>query len=69
METVVYIITINSHNEAYIPRITTQEKYPFRICDVTLPQCRTGLVYDYVTLTSYDIYWANNMSLSKNTRS
>ena len=35
-------------------QIMTQRVYPFRICDVVLPQCRTGYVYFLISLCSRD---------------
>ena len=49
-EIVLDIITINSQNETYVTRGVTQETYPFHIFDVTLPQCRTGFVYIFMSL-------------------
>ena len=51
MEEVLSLITIRNENindnEAENPRHRqlTQSHYPFRICDVVLPQCNTGFVY------------------------
>ena len=56
METIVYIITINSQNETYIHRVMTQETYQFRICQVTLPQCRTDFIYILMSLQRPMIY-------------
>ena len=50
METLLDIITINSHNEIHIHRVITQQTYPFHICDVTLPHCRTGFVFMLISL-------------------
>jgi predicted GIY-YIG superfamily endonuclease len=36
---------VNSQSEAHRLRTMTQAAFPFRMCDVTLPQCRTGFVY------------------------
>ena len=52
IERVLELITINSdtnanttnQHENYLP-LMSQETYPFRICDISLPQCRTGFVY------------------------
>ena len=50
MENVLDLITINSNSEIREHRTLTQNNYPFRICDVPLPQCRTGYVYMLLSL-------------------
>ena len=45
MEQVLDLISVNSQSEAHRLRTMTQAAFPFRMCDVTLPQCRTGFVY------------------------
>jgi hypothetical protein len=53
MEQVLDIVTINNSNEVEQQNQTnsfTQNNFPFRICDITLPQCRTGFVYMLISL-------------------
>lgn len=52
MDRVLDLITINSprmqeegREEAWRGRVMSQETFPFRTCDISLPQCRTGFVY------------------------
>jgi len=57
IERVLELITINSdtnanttnQHENYL-RLMSQETYPFRICDISLPQCRTGFVYFLISV-------------------
>ena len=58
MEEVLNLITIrngntNDNEQAESPRHRqlTQSHYPFRICDVVLPQCNTGFVYMLLSIT------------------
>ena len=52
IEDVLELVTINSDNNIgnYVPRTLSPTSYPFRICDIPLPQCRTGYVYMLVSL-------------------
>ena len=51
MEEVLKVITLNNEDDGNInqansfPRQLSQQFYPFRICDQSLPQCNTGFVY------------------------
>ena len=47
MEEVLCLITINKTNDNQVktPRSFTQQTFPYRVCDVSLPQCNTGYVY------------------------
>ena len=52
MEDVLKLITINSNGneEPARNRVMDQESFPFRICDVILPQCNTGYVYMLISM-------------------
>ena len=45
MEQDLDLITMNSESESHRSRTFNQAAFPFRICDIALPQCRTGYVY------------------------
>lgn len=47
MEEILRLITINntSDNHTTRTRTFTQQTFPYRVCDVSLPQCNTGYVY------------------------
>ena len=45
MEQVLDLITMNSESETHRSPTINQAAFPFRICDIALPQCRTGYVY------------------------
>ena len=46
MEHILDVITINSNNDNDdMPTVVSPSTFPFRICDMSLPQCRTGYVY------------------------
>lgn len=46
MEDVLRIITINNNTaSATTTQTMSQESFPFRICDISLPTCNTGYVY------------------------
>ena len=49
MEQVLRLITLNL-DEIDIVRTMTQNTFPFRICDITLPQCNTGFVYFLISI-------------------
>ena len=51
MENILDLITIDedSHTERATPSLTT-ESYPFRICDIPLPQCKSGFVYFLISV-------------------
>ena len=51
-EEVLSLITINSNgNEApQRKRMMNQDSFPFRTCDVSLPQCNTGFVYMLISI-------------------
>ena len=44
IENVLDLVTVNTTSE-YRPRVMTQTTFPYRICDVSLPQCNSGYVY------------------------
>jgi hypothetical protein len=51
MEQVLELITMNGEsNETFQPRIMTPNAFPYRICDIPLPQCNTGFVYMLISL-------------------
>ena len=52
IENVLDLITINLSNEIeqHRSRILDPRPYPFRICDMPLPQCRTGYVYMLISV-------------------
>ena len=50
MESILNIVTVNNNNnqsehQSSIPSINPTTNYPYRICDLPLPQCNTGFVY------------------------
>ena len=48
IEKMLELVTINRSNSDVNTRgegVMNQNQFPFRICDITLPQCRTGFVY------------------------
>ena len=47
MDHVLDIIMLNNSNknEEMLSRTMLQDDYPFRICDISLPQCNTGFIY------------------------
>ena len=46
--------------------VLTQDSFPFRICDVTLPQCNTGYVYMLISMKDKSfIYIGKTKSLRK----
>ena len=49
METVLNLVTVNSRANPPV-RQMTQSSFPFRICDVSLPQCNTGFVYFLISI-------------------
>ena len=51
MENILDLVTLGeeSHTEMTTPSLTT-ESYPFRICDIPLPQCRSGFVYFIISV-------------------
>ena len=56
MKAVISIITVKSFQHSHPvqstasrTRILTQTSFPYRICDVSLPQCNTG--YDYMIIS------------------
>ena len=63
MEKVLRIFTIKSPNEISSPRIMTQDAYPFCICDVPLPRCRTGFVYMLTPAGSLIVYFNQTLFL------
>ena len=51
IENVLNIVTINSTADNPLPRrVMNQNAFPFRICDIALPQCRTGFVYFLISV-------------------
>ena len=65
MEEVLKLITINSmENES--PRVFTQSSFPYRVCDVVLPQCNTGYVYMLLSLRDNSFtYIGKTMNIRK----
>ena len=54
MENILKLITINDNpGNASIPTLT-QNNFPYRICDVSLPQCKTGFVYFLISVRTRD---------------
>jgi hypothetical protein len=52
MENILNFITIsndNPNNQNTIPTLN-QDSFPFRICDISLPQCKTGFVYFLISI-------------------
>ena len=45
MEQDLDLITMNSETITHRSRTINQAAFPFRICGIALPQCRTGYVY------------------------
>ena len=57
MEEIISIIAINlptnydsNTKESTRSKIITQSTFPFRVCDVSLPQCNTGYVYMLISI-------------------
>ena len=50
IEDILELVTINSNEGHGRNRMLTPENYPFRICDIALPQCQSGFVYMLVSL-------------------
>ena len=57
MEEIISIIAINlpttydsNTKESTRSRIITQSTFPFRVCDVSLPQCNTVYVYMLISI-------------------
>ena len=55
MESILDLVTIeassNGENQNSIRQISlTTESYPFRICDISLPQCKSGFVYFLISV-------------------
>ena len=59
MEDVLELITINSDNneEPVRNRVMGQQSFPFRICDVILPQCNTGFVYMLISMRDFNFMY------------
>ena len=52
MENILSLITIDD-NERNMPTLN-HESYPFRICDIPLPRCKTGFVYFLLSVRTQD---------------
>lgn len=64
IEEVLELATINSENNNREQRILTQDEFPYRICDFSLPQCNTGFVYMIVSLRDKQtVYIRKTLSL------
>jgi predicted GIY-YIG superfamily endonuclease len=58
IEHVLELVTVNSSSNNILQRhqirnqrhLMNQEAFPFRICDIPLPQCRTGFVYFLISV-------------------
>lgn len=50
IEEVLSLVTVNNTEYNRSSRIMTQRSFPFKICDVSLPQCMTGYVYFLVSI-------------------
>ena len=52
MESVHDIITLTSSdtNDRILSQTMLQDKYPFQICNISLPQCNTGFVYFLISI-------------------
>ena len=60
MENILELITINEDGEN--TRTTTlpsldQNSFPYRICDISLPQCKTGFVYFLISARTRDFIY------------
>ena len=56
MENILNFITIsndNPNNQDTVPTLN-QDTFPFRICDISLPQCKTGFVYFLISIRTRD---------------
>ena len=56
MENILNFITIsndNPNNQDTVPTLN-QDTFPFRICDISLPQCKTGFVYFLISIRTKD---------------
>ena len=53
MENILELITVNNDNPRRVP-ILTQKSFPFRICDISLPKCKTGFVYFLISVKARD---------------
>ena len=55
MEEVLQLITVGV-NPHVLParRVMTQATFPYRICDVCLPQCNTGYVYMLMSVNDHN---------------
>ena len=57
MERVLEIITINTSSND-VAKVINTESYPYKIKDMSLPQCNTGFVYMLISLRKKDYtYW------------
>ena len=71
IETVLSVITINTVTSIDSLNtnqncVLTQNEYPYRICDVTLPQCNTGYVYMLISVKDMNFtYIGKTMSIRK----
>ena len=50
MEMVLNLVTINGTSENNQVIFNQERSFPFRICDISLPQCNTGFVYFLISL-------------------
>jgi hypothetical protein len=53
MENLLDLITENDNNPTRVPTLS-QSSFPFRICDIALPHCKTGFVYFLISIKSRD---------------
>ena len=53
MELLLDIVTLTSseRNEGFLYWTMLQDKYPFQICDISSPQCKTGFVYFLISIS------------------
>jgi predicted GIY-YIG superfamily endonuclease len=70
MEEVLQLITVKtSLDDVASPvhnRVMTQATYPYRICDVALPQCNTGYVYMLISLKDFNFsYIGKTLSIRR----
>ena len=56
MENILNLVTVDSYIAINQTRLTTLNLYsfPFRIFDISLPQCKTGFVYFFIAIQTMD---------------
>ena len=56
MENILYVVTVYSDIAMNKTRVPTLNLYyfPFRVCDISLPQCKTGFVYFLIVIWTMD---------------